>query len=153
MWRQSIVRTLDVADRQYFRDAVANRKFKISDVITSRVTGTHIVAGVLPLYGADGVLKVVLGVGVSLPWINQIAAEASNKFGGILIALDGNGHIIAYGPHLPSDWTVGGLNDSPLVKTMMASQVPTFEAKDPAGVDRIFSIARMPNSGITVASD
>lgn len=146
-----VVRTLDVADRQYFRDAVATKKFKVSDVITSRVTGTHIVAGVLPLYAANGSLKVVLGVGVSLPWINQIAAEASAKFGGILIALDGSGRVIAYGPDMPDDWTIGGLNDSPLVKTIMASKAPTFEAKDPAGVDRIFSMAHMPDSGITVA--
>ena len=146
-----VVRTLDVTDRQYFRDAVATKKFKISDVITSRVTGTHIVAGVLPLYAANGALKVVLGVGVSLPWINHISAEASTKFGGILIALDGNGHIIAYGPHMPDNWTVGSLNDSPLVKTIMASKAPTFEAKDAAGVDRIFSMARMPDSSITIA--
>jgi len=146
-----VVRTLDVSDRQYFRDAVATRKFKISDVITSRVTGTYIVAGVLPLYGADGALKVVLGVGVSLPWINQIAAEASAKFGGISIALDGSGHVIAYGPNMPPSWTIGGLSDGPLVKTIMASNAATFEAKDPAGVDRVFSVARMPDSGITVA--
>jgi diguanylate cyclase (GGDEF)-like protein len=146
-----VVRTLDVADRQYFLDAVATKKFKVSDVITSRVTGAHIVAGVLPLYGMDGALKVVLGVGVSLPWINQISTEASAKFGGVLIALDGNGQVIAYGSHVPDKWTIASLNDTPLVKTIMSSRTPTFEAKDPTGVDRIFSVARMPDSSITIA--
>ena len=146
-----VARTLDVSDRQYFRDAVATKKFKISDVITSRATGSYIVAGVLPLYNADGTLKVVLGLGVSLSWINRIAAEASAKFGGILIALDGSGRVIAYGPHMPPNWTIGGLNESPLVKTIMASNAATFEAQDPAGVDRVFSVARMPDSGIIVA--
>ena len=59
--------------------------------------------------------------------------------------------MIAYGPDMPDDWTIGGLNDSPLVKTIMASKAPTFEAKDSVGVDRIFSMAHMPDSGITVA--
>jgi diguanylate cyclase (GGDEF)-like protein len=146
-----IVRTLDVSDRQYFLDAVATKKFKVSDVITSRVTGTHIVAGVLPLYETNGTLKVVLGVGVSLPWINQISTEASAKFGGVMITLDANGQVLAYGSHVPDRWTIAALNDNPLVKTIMASKAPTFEAKDPAGVDRIFSVARMPDSGITIA--
>jgi diguanylate cyclase (GGDEF)-like protein len=146
-----IVRTLDVSDRGYFIDAVKTRGFVISDVITSRVTGTPIVAAALPIYSADGALEVVVGLTVGLPWINQVAAEASAKFNGVLIALDGKGQIVAYQPNTPPDWTLGGLSHSPLVKTITNSSARTFEAEDPAGVRRIFSIARLPNSGITVA--
>ena len=39
-----VVRTLDVSDREYFRNAVEYGQFKVSDVITSRVTGEAIVA-------------------------------------------------------------------------------------------------------------
>jgi diguanylate cyclase (GGDEF)-like protein len=146
-----VVRTLDVKDRDYYRDAVATRKFVISDVITGRVTNMPIVAAALPIYDAKGSLEVIVGLTVGLPWINQVAAEASAKFGGVLIALDGKGRVVAYHPNSPSDWTLGGLSDSPLVKTIIGSAARTFEADDPSGVRRIFGVARLPNSGITVA--
>src|SRR5690606_27534033 len=86
-----IVRTLDVSDRQYFKDAVELGQFKISDVITSRVTGQPIVAGVLPLFDKAGVFEVALGAGIKLDWIGRIATEANANFSGVLIVLDGNG--------------------------------------------------------------
>jgi diguanylate cyclase (GGDEF)-like protein len=146
-----IVRTLDVSDRGYFLDAVSTRKFVISDVIVSRVTGLPIVAAALPIHGAEGKLSLVVGLTLSLPWINQVAAEASAKFGGMLIALDGMGRVVAYHSNSRSNWTLGELNESPLVKTIINSSKSAFEAEDPAGVRRIFGVARLPNSGITVA--
>jgi diguanylate cyclase (GGDEF)-like protein len=146
-----IVRTLNVSDRKYFQDAVATRKFVLSDVITSRVTKTPIVAAALPIYDAKGALQTVVGLTLSLPWINQVAAEASAKFGGILIAVDGKGKVIAYQPNMPADWTLGALSDSSLVKTILSSKSQMFEAPDSSGIDRVFSVAKVPDTGITVA--
>jgi diguanylate cyclase (GGDEF)-like protein len=52
---------------------------------------------------------------------------------------------------MPSGWSIGELNDSPLVKTILSSDSSTFEADDPGGARRVFGVARMPDSGITVA--
>jgi diguanylate cyclase (GGDEF)-like protein len=145
------VRTLDVSDRDYFRNAVASGKFNVSDVIVSRVTGTHIVAAVLPLYDELGNLHAVLGVGVRLSWINQVTAEATKKFGGMLIALDGAGQVIAYQPGTPADWAPGTERSRELAKTIVNASNSTIEAEDNDGIMRIFSVARMPDSSITVA--
>ena len=146
-----VVRTIDVSDREYFRDALATRRFVVSDVITGRVTHGPIVAAVLPIYDSMGILEMVVGVTVGLPWINQVAADANAKFGGVLIAIDGKGRVVTYQPSAPAGWTLGELNDSPLVRTILNSGAPTFEADDPAGVRRVFGVARMADSGITVA--
>jgi diguanylate cyclase (GGDEF)-like protein len=146
-----IVRTLNVSDRAYFQEAVATRRFVISDVITGRVTNSLIVAAALPIHDSNGTLEAIVGVTVGLPWINQVAAEANAKFGGVLIALDGKGKVVAYQPSAPAGWSLGELNDSPLVKAILSSENPTFEADDPAGVRRVFGVARLPDSGITVA--
>jgi diguanylate cyclase (GGDEF)-like protein len=145
------VRTIDVSDRQYFRDAIATRRFVISDVITGRVTKVPVVAAVLPIYDSLGILEMMVGVTVGLPWIGHVAADANAKFGGVLVAIDGKGHVVAYQPKAPDGWTLGELNNSPLVRTILSSQASTFEADDPAGVRRVFGVARMADSGITIA--
>lgn len=146
-----IVRTLDVSDREYFKNAVVTGKYKVSDVITSRVTGDPIVAAVSPLYDTAGKFQAALGVGVNLNWISRVAAEANANFGGILIVLDGVGRLIAYQPGMPSTWTPGGLVESPEIRAILNATTSTFEALDPKGVLRLFSVARLPDSNITVA--
>ena len=145
------VRNVDVSDREYFRNALATRRFVVSDVIRSRVSNVPIVAAVLPIYDSMGLLEMLVGVAVGLPWINQVAADANAKFGGVLIAIDGKGRVVTYQPGSPAGWTLGEFNDSPLLKTILASRSTTFEADDPAGVRRVFGVAQMPDSGITVA--
>jgi diguanylate cyclase (GGDEF)-like protein len=146
-----VVRTLDVSDREYFKNALDLGEFKVSDVITSRVTGKLIVAAVLPLYSAAGEFQAAVGAGVNLSWINRVAAQASAKFGGVMIVLDGAGRVIAYQPEMPADWTLGDVTNSPQISALLAATSPTFEATDTSGVQRLFSVAHLPDSGLTVA--
>jgi diguanylate cyclase (GGDEF)-like protein len=90
-------------------------------------------------------------VGVRLSWINHVAAEASKKFGGMLIALDGAGHLIAYQPETTAERTTGSERGRTLAEALMGATSDTIEAEDDDGVLRIFSVARMPDSSITVA--
>ena len=146
-----VVRTLDVSDREYFKNALYSGKFKVSDVITSRVTGKSIIAAVLPFYSAAGEFQAAVGAGINLSWINRVAAEVSAKFGGIMIVLDGAGRVVAYQPGMPADWTLGDESKSPQISAILAATSPTFEAADPSGLQRLFSVAQLPDSGLTVA--
>lgn len=146
-----VVRTLDVRDRKYFRDAKASGRYGISDVITSHVTKDPIVIAVLPLHDHDGEFRAALGVGISLSWMNRVAAEAHAKFDGLLIVADGAGAVIAYEPDMPHGWSLARLSDTPEIKDIFSSDGPTFETADPAGVQRLFSVARVPDSGLMVA--
>jgi diguanylate cyclase (GGDEF)-like protein len=138
------VRTLDVSDREYFRNALYSGKYKVSDAITSRVTGKTIIAAVLPLYNSGGEFQAAIGAGVNLDWINRVSADVSSKFGGVMIVLDSAGRVIAYQPELPA-------GKSPQIDAILSAASPTFEAADPGGVQRLFSVAHLPDSGLTVA--
>jgi diguanylate cyclase (GGDEF)-like protein len=146
-----LVKTLDVGDRDYFKDVRTSGTYRISDVILSRLTGEHIVVAVKPLFDARGEFQGALGIGVSLSWIDRIAAEANSQFDGILVAFDGAGRAIAYKPSIPEGWSLARLSDAPAIKTILQSKVPTFEAVDLAGTLRLFSVAQLPGSRITVA--
>lgn len=145
--------SLNIGDRPYFREAAAGR-FVVSDIIISRASGNPIVAAAMPLPRKPGRgdpnAPAVITVGISLPWINQIAAEANSKSGGILIVVDSAGAVITYQPHLPRGLSREALSGHPLVKAIVEGNAPTFEAEDPEGVDRLFSVARIPNSEISV---
>jgi diguanylate cyclase (GGDEF)-like protein len=144
------VKALDVSDRGYFRDAVGSGDFVLSDVIIGRLTHRPIIVGALPVYDKDANLQVIVGVGVDLPWINQLAAEAAAKYGGILIALDRNRQVVAYQPEMPPGWEMGQTINIPLGDTIMNSNSPSFEAVDPTGVRRIFGVSHLGDMTVAV---
>jgi hypothetical protein len=126
-------------------------QFRVSNVITSRVTGKSIVAGILPLFDKAGAFESALGVGIKLDWIAQIATEANTKFGGVLIVLDGKGRVISYQQDGVSPSDLAKMEEQPEIKAISSFGSSAFEAVDSTGTNRLFSVARVPDSGITVA--
>jgi diguanylate cyclase (GGDEF)-like protein len=144
-------RTLDIGDRAYFREAAKTAQFVMSDVLFGRVVHRPIVVTALPMFEADGRMKNMLIAGIDLLWINKVAAEASAKYGGTLLAIDRNSRVIAYQPSRVESKKVGEIYDTPLLRTILNSPSPTFEAEDMQGVRRIYGIARLDDVGVTVA--
>jgi diguanylate cyclase (GGDEF)-like protein len=146
-----LVRTLEVSDREYFKNAVKSGQFRVSNVITSRVTGQSIFAGVLPLFDKFGAFESALGAGIKLDWIGRIATEANAKFSGVLIVLDSNGRVIAYQQDGISRTDLLKVEEQPEIKAISNSNFSKFETVDSTGTNRLFSVARVPDSGVTVA--
>jgi diguanylate cyclase (GGDEF)-like protein len=144
-------RSLNLSDRRYFQEAQASGRYGVSDVVIGRVSGAHIVVAILPILSGNGEFAGSVGVGISLGWINQVAAEASSKFGGLLIAYDRLGQLIAYQPGMLSGVALQGLATSPAIEAIVAVKATTFEAVDPDGVERLFSVSHIPQSNISVA--
>lgn len=144
-------RKLDIGDRRYFQETKASGQYQVSDAVIGRISGAHIVVALLPISNEHGDFAGAMGVGISLGWINQVAAEASSKFGGLLIAYDRLGQLIAYQPSLFSGLALQALSSSAAVQAIVAEQATTFEAVDPDGVERLFSVSRLPDSKISVA--
>jgi len=145
------VRSLSIGDRRYFQEVKASRQYKVSDVVIGRVSGAHVVVAILPVLNRNGELVAAVGVGINLGWINQVAAEASSKFGGLLIAYDRLGQLIAYQPSMFSGLALQALTQSAAVQAIVAEQATTFEAVDPDGVDRLFSVSHITGSNLSVA--
>jgi diguanylate cyclase (GGDEF)-like protein len=149
--RPGIPENLSIADRAHFRDAVGQRGFATSDVVVGRFVVKPLVPAALPAFDARGNLESVISLGIDLQWVNQVAAQASAKFGGVLLALDRRGGIIVQQPEIFPGMTGGDQFGQPLVREILSATSPTFEATDPSGEQRIFGISRLPDSGVTIA--
>jgi diguanylate cyclase (GGDEF)-like protein len=145
------LRTLDLGDRRYFREAQRTKAFQISDVVVGRVSGLPIVVALLPILNARGDMVAAVGAGINLGWITQVAAEASSKFGGLLIAYDRSGKLIAYQPRSVSGIALGLLSASPAIQSIVNDPRTTFEAQDPDGVDRLFSVSHLHETSLSIA--
>jgi diguanylate cyclase (GGDEF)-like protein len=144
-------RTVNIADRAYYQQMKKDGGFVVSDVVLGRVTNQQVVAAAHPIYGPNGKLMRVLGVGMPLNWIDQIAAQASAKHGGILIALDRNNRVLAYQPERPASWVIGQHKVSPLVDLITDQDKTSFEALDESGERRIFGVSRLADGSMTIA--
>ena len=142
---------LNIGDRAHFRDAVKTRRFAVSDVIKGRFVIKPLVPVALPAFDVLGNLESVISLGIDLQWVNQVAAQASAKFGGVLLAVDSRGGIIVQQPEIFPGMTGGDQHGQPLIREILSATSPTFEAIDPSGEQRIFGISRLPDSGVTIA--
>ena len=142
---------LSIGDRVHFREAVSTRRFAISDVVLGRFVIKPLVPAALPAFDVLGNLESVISLGIDLQWVNQVAAQAGAKFGGVLLAIDSRGGIIVQQPEIFPGMTGGDQRRQPLVQEILAATSPTFEAIDPSGELRIFGISRLPDSGVTIA--
>ena len=143
---------LSIGDRAHFRDAVSTRGFATSDIVKGRFIAKPLVPAALPAFDARGNLESVISLGIDLQWVNQAVAQASAKFGGVLLAIDRRGGIIVQQPEIFPGMTGSDLRGQPLVREILSTtSPPTFEATDPSGEQRIFGISRLPDSGVTIA--
>lgn len=149
--RPGIPENLSIADRTHFRDAVSQRGFAMSDVVMGRFIAKPLVPAALPAFDARGNLESVISLGIDLQWVNQVAAQASAKFGGVLLAIDRRGGIIVQQPEIFPGMTGGDQHGQPLVREILSATSTTLEATDPSGEQRIFGISRLPDSGVTIA--
>jgi diguanylate cyclase (GGDEF)-like protein len=144
-------RALDVSRRPYFHAALGRREVSVSEMIVGQVTKRPMIVAILPMFDDRDNLDIVVGVGIDIGWINRIAAEASSKFGGVVMAIDRSGHAVL---QLADDKTVAGgapLYDNALMRQIASSTTPTFEVADSDGDRRIFGIARLADVGTTIA--
>ncbi len=138
-----------IADRSHFQNAMLTRGFATSEVLVGKLAQRPLIAAALPALDARGNVESVISLGIDLQWIHQIAAQASAKFGGVVIAIDRRGTIIAQQPQIIPD--PDHASQVPLIREILTADTPSFEAPDPSGEQRIFGIARLPEFGVTIA--
>ena len=143
--------TFDISKREYFQTALNRRSINVSDVLVGQVSKRPIMVATLPMFDEREKLDIIIGLGIDLGWINRIATDASAKFGGLLIAVDRAGRVVLQQPHR-DDQEERPLHDSELVRSIVAATAPTFEATDAAGDERIFGVARLAETGTTIAA-
>ena len=134
---------LNVADREYFRKAVATQSFVVSDYIRSKVQDEAIIVAAMPVVDEDGSVEAValatLNVGLSeYPLLGVDQSSDS------MIMVDRNNVVVSWRTMTEADAPVAAagtaLPEGPLA-TLLSSHAKHGEAPGPDGIERIWGVA------------
>jgi two-component sensor histidine kinase len=135
---ESDVGSPNLADRDYFRDAVDSQRFSIGSYIKSKVSGRDIIPLALPIV-RDGKAKGAIVAGLDLVWLGRQLARRTLGRGDAAIIADRNGVIIAREPE-PQRFV--GSKISPANMHLVQSQTSGIaDIKSLDGTDRIIGYA------------
>ena len=136
-----------VGDRSYFKEALARGDFVVSGYLIGRVTGQPVVAFALPLKDRLGNIKSVAFASLHYSELFNALAEVQLPNHSHLVITDRNGVVLAdnAGASVAVGKPIAHLKILELIK---AGGQGVFEAKDSAGVERIYALAstRMASS-------
>jgi len=129
---------INVADRAYFRRAMATLDFAVGDYQVGRVTGKGTVNFGYPLVSEAGEVKAVLFAALDLAWLNKLAAEAQLPQSSTFTVIDSNATILARYPE-HEKWVGLSIPEAPIFKAIRAEQWEgTAEAPGLDGIPRLY---------------
>ena len=137
---------LNIADRPYFKTALATSDTVIGEAFVGRLTGSWI----LPFYRAvrDGTGRVqgVVSVGLKLSWLNRELANAKYPDEARLGLIDANGRVLARHPD-PEGWVGKDASGTSFFKTLKGhGGEGVVEELGFDGVRRMFGLARFADT-------
>ncbi len=128
---------INIADREYFRQAVGTGRFGFSDHALSRTSGKHSIVLVYPWLSETGQPKGVIFAALDLKALLQIPEKSMAENSEVLI-VDSKGTILAGYPGV--DERIGrSMPDAPLIKTMLSQKEGSVVEKGLGGVVQDFA--------------
>ncbi len=144
----------DASGRAFFRDALKQRKFVVSDYEIGRDGQMPVAWALLPVVGGDGEVTRVLGVTLRMRWFNRFAGKVSNKTGATVWYIDADGTLLARNP--PRADLVGkNYRHLQLVEDILSRPEGWVDVSDPEGPDGIYGYTLIPggNGRLAVGLD
>lgn len=141
---------VNLADRYYFREALATKSFAIGDYVVSRASGKHIVPVALPVVNGDTV-EYVITAGLNIEWLGDQLRERGVARGGAITIADRNGVIVAREP-FPDKFVGTSIPNEYM--SLLSSTAGTRQVHSRDGVDRILGFVPAPETpfGLYVSS-
>jgi PAS domain S-box-containing protein len=137
---------IDVADRPFFRRAVATRRFALGDAEIDPITGKGRLVFGYPILGKGGRVTRVLFTVMDLAWVGELAAEALFPPGTTVTVFDSAGHILAQEPD-PGEWLGRSASQDPVMRTMLSrDREGSIEGSFLDGVERLLAFKPLPGS-------
>ena len=93
---------VDLADRDYFKQAVATRRFVVSGFVVGRTTGMNIMVLAEPVLNDKGAVTSVVFLSLDLDWIGRQMQQMAVPPGSNVALIDGAGTIMASYPPEPN---------------------------------------------------
>lgn len=135
---------VNIADREYFRRALATRAFTLSGVIYGRDSHAYTVAAAQPLIGAADRVLGVLVASVDLYWIGDTLRTAALPDNTVVSLVDASGTILARFPGTGS-YLGRKVPDLEFFRSAIADSVSEpAESTDGDGLERFVSYAGVP---------
>ena len=139
-------RTVNIADRTYFRDALAQRDFAIGDFQIGRITGVPTLTFGYPILNARGRTTAVVFAALSLESLGDVTTRARLPAGSSAIVLDRNGVILARSPD-PANYVGRAIPNAPLAREVLSRSEGTAIVPGPDGVRRVYGFERLRGGG------
>ena len=129
----------NIADREYFQQAVRTRQFVFSDYASSLTTGQHSIGLAYPCFSETGQPKGVIVASLDPKALLQIPEKSLPENSEVLI-VDSKGTILAGYPNV--DEQIGrSMPEAPLIKAMLSQEEGFVGEKGLDGVARNFAFA------------
>ncbi|WP_114860048.1 sensor domain-containing diguanylate cyclase [Azospirillum brasilense] len=142
-------RPVNLAQRDYFKEALATRGFTVSNFLIGQNSKQPRVIAALPILGAGGSVSRVLVAGVDLGWLAELSAEIARESGGIVSLFDSQGTILARVPDRQG--LVGhSMGDHPTVRRFLEDESGIIEGDGLDGVPRISGFATLEDTGAKI---
>jgi diguanylate cyclase (GGDEF)-like protein len=135
-----------IADRSYFRRALASGAVGVGDYQTGRVTQVPSINIGHAVLDRSGQVQAVVFVALNLRWLNELIAHLDLRQGSAASVFDSNGTVLAHYPD-PQKWVGKSQEGSRLVNTIFRSKAEgTTEAPGIDGVNRLYAFAPLPDN-------
>ena len=129
---------LNLADRGWFQQALAQRAFVVGEYQISRVVGRAVVIFAAPILDEAGAAQGVISAALDLSWLNESVSSLDLPAGAVVTLADEQGVILARQPD-PAGWVGQTLPEAPLLQALSnATEAGHIRLTDLDGVERIY---------------
>lgn len=130
---------MNVADRDYFQEALAERRFFVGPYLTGRITGRPTLPSVYPVVDSDRTVQAVLVTGLDLGWLTRLNTVWDTEEQTIVV-FDDKGTVLSRHPH--GSVAIGDHSDAPIIRHVLASPTPgTTQAEGVDGIEKLYGYA------------
>jgi hypothetical protein len=129
--------SVNIADRDYFQQAVRTRRFVLSDYAPT--AGRHSIDLAYPCLSDTGELTGVIFASLDLKALGRLAEEPLPENSVVLI-VDSKGTVLVRHPNV-DEWIGRSMPDAPVIKAMLSQKEGFAEAKDLDGIERNYAFA------------
>lgn len=138
----------NIADRSYFRRALASRGVGIGDYQVGRITHVPSLNIGHAIVDKTGKVQAVVYVALSLGWLNEMTAGIDLLPGSTAAVFDRSGTVLAHYPD-SQKWVGKSEKGSALVNAIFSRRAEgTTEGPGVDGVDRLYAFAPLPDSAL-----
>jgi PAS domain S-box-containing protein len=148
----ALTQTTNVAQRNWFSEAVATGDFALGDYQYSALTGRPVVVGAYPVRDAAGAVQAVVFAALDLTQLNTVGQVAALPADASVTVIDNSGTVLSRYPD-PAGWVGQRFPADPLFMTAAAQSSGTARLTSRDNITSLYGFAAIndPVAGLHVA--